>query len=258
MTIIESDGPATTSERFADLSERCAHRGDVRRAQLAAWASDVHVLEALLWQNGLGEAPDPHAQLAGVGAAVAASIEALADTLTGELTARGVVELAREAMVTTFDESVHGLLTDRFAGLDHLDDAVPSPDAAHHPEPALHRLEGRTPAELVDELRTAAADSMAVAQLMASEGQAAAAMRLARQADTAAFEAYLVQAALGAGDDRLATVDLRWELAAVAEDQARPEQYVDDLLARRDLFTSLVGPGEREVLHDMLEPAPEW
>jgi hypothetical protein len=256
MTIIEPDGAGATAERFAELSRHRARKGGVRRAQLAAWAADVHTLEALLWQNGLGEAPDPHAQLAGVGSAVAASIEALTGTVSGGLSARGVVELAREAMVTTFDESVHGLLNDRFTDLGHLDDAVPTAEGESTPEPAIDRLEGRSPAELVAELRTAAADCMAVAQLLAAEGERDAARRLARQSDNAALEAYLVSAAMDGGDQRLTTVDLRWELAAGAEGDLVPGE--DDLLARRELFTSLLGPAEREVLHGMLEPAPEW
>ncbi|MCW2773505.1 MAG: hypothetical protein JWN91_1831, partial [Nocardioides sp.] len=63
-----------TSDQYAELSRRHAADGDLRMAQLAAWAGDVHVLEDLLWQNGLAQAPDPAAELAAVGESVAASV----------------------------------------------------------------------------------------------------------------------------------------------------------------------------------------
>ena len=246
-------GATSTAERYADLSRRQAGEGDVRRAQLAAWAADVHVLEELLWENGLGEAPDPYEQLAAIGEAVASAIEALAGDAPDDLSPREVVELARHAMVTTFDASVHELLEQRLSDLAHLEQVQPLPQAPD----ARDRLAGRTHDELVSELRTAAADCMAVAQLMAAEGEPEAALRLARQSDDAAFEAHLVNAAVAAGDTALATVDLRWELARAAEAdraaQAHPSDAEDKLLARRDLLGSLVGSAERPALDAVLE-----
>ena len=46
-----------------------------------------------------------------------------------------------------------------------------------------------------------------------SEGEVTAADRMSHQADVATFEAYLIAAAIHAGDHQLASVDLRWELA---------------------------------------------
>lgn len=230
---------------YVGLSHRYAERGDVRMAQLAAWAADVHTLEELLWENGLGAAPDPGSHLAAVGESVAASLEHVV-LPQGPLTARAVLDAAREAMVTTFDESVHGLLADRFSDLEHLDHvAGPADQPADQPvdqpaERTATRLDGRTPAELAAELRTAAADCAAMATLLGAGGEDQAAARLARQADAAAFEAYLVMAAVRGGDHSLATVDLRWDLVA--------EQ------AGRDRFASAVGSAEHPALHLVLEP----
>jgi len=251
MTTMPTAGP-TTAQRYADLSRRQARRGNARRAQLAAWAADVHVLEELLWENGLDEAPDPHEQLATIGEAIASAIEAMAADTADDLTPRQVVELARHAMVTTFDASVHALLQERFADLGHLDAlAQPGPEeGARHAEPQPEDLlDGRAPEQLVTELRTAAADCMAVAELMATEGEPEAAQRMARQADNAAFEAYLVTAAIAAGDTGLATADLRWQLARDAEETG-PAQ---DLGARRALLGSLVGSAERPALDAIME-----
>ncbi|GAA1156703.1 hypothetical protein [Nocardioides aquiterrae] len=223
---------------FTGLSQRYAEAGDLRMAQLAAWAADVHTLEELLWENGLGHAPDPGAQLASIGDSVAASVEELARTLPdGPVTARALLDAAREAMVTTFDESVHGLLSDRLGDLEHLDHVEPRDPATGR---TAERLDGRTPAELAAELRTAAADCATMATLLGVGGEDQAAARLGRQADAAAFEAYLVLAALRSGDHTLATVDLRWDLVA--------EQ------AGRERFASAVGSAEHAALHLVLEP----
>lgn len=221
---------------FTGLSQRYAEGGDLRMAQLAAWAADVHALEELLWENGLGQAPDPTVQLAAVGESVAASLENV--TLPEEpITARALLDLAREAMVVTFDESVHGLLADRFGDLEHLDHLDPQDVPAGR---TAERLDGRTPAELAAELRTAAADCATMATLLGAGGEDQAAARLGRQADAAAFEAYLVMAADRSGDRTLATVDLRWDL--VSEH------------AGRERFASAVGSAEHAALHVVLEP----
>ncbi|MDI6911849.1 hypothetical protein [Nocardioides sp.] len=237
-------------DAYAELSCRYAYDGDQRMAQLAAWAGDVHVLEELLWENGLAQAPDPLAALAAVGESVALALEELAQDLPdGPLTARAVVEAAREALVTTFDESVHGLLVDRFGDLSQLDEA-PSDQARAGAGPDREarlaaRLAGRSADALVGDLRTTAADCATMAGLLAADGEPEAAGRLSRQADTAAFEAYLVAAAVRAGDDPLATVDLRWDLADRGE------------RGDRGRLLAVLGAAERDALARLLEPEPE-
>jgi len=252
-------------EQLGELSRHHAQQGDLRLAQLAAWASDVHLLEALLWENGLGEAPDPDAQLAAVGDAVAASLQARADEVGDGLTAREVVEVAREALLSTFDESVHALVLERLLPLGHLDQE-PAQDQDLDENPAVpreptarERLEGRTPGHLVAELRATAADCMAVAELMADEGEDAAALRMARQADAASFEAYLTTAAVLAGDDRLATVDLRWELARRVElhQGAATTDLTEVVAVGRNRLSSLLGSAEQAALRETFEPLSE-
>ena len=243
-------------DRFARLAEQRAAEGDVRRAQLASWAADVHVLEELLWQNGLAEADDPVAQLAAVGESVASALEALAECATGELTAREVMEAVRTAMVSTFDESVHEILMAQLTDLDHLDSCDPlSVSRDEEPNDAA-RLEGRSPERLVEELREAASDCLAVARVMDREGEVEAADRLVHQADVAAFESYLVAAAVHAGDHQLATVDLRWSLAGDLDPTSWEPIAGDTTFAtlRRELI-SIVGSAEMEALWFALESA---
>lgn len=268
---VSADVP-TTADRLLDLSRVQARRGDRRLAVLAAWACDVHLLESLLWENGLDQAPDPGAQLAAVGEAVASSLVARAETTSVGLTPRELVEVARGALLATFDESVHQLVTERLAPLDHLDGIVEN-DELTHPLPyadlgahtsetaddtAIERLGGRTAEQLVADLRATAADCMAVADLMDTEGEAAGAARLTRQADVAAFEAYLTAAAVVAGDERLATVDLRWALAESLDlpdpDGVDEAEASDVTVTVRARLTELVGSAERGELGRTFEP----
>ncbi len=242
----DTTGEIRLPDAYAELSHRHARDGDLRLAQLAAWAGDVHVLEELLWENGLDQAPDPLAQLAAVAESVALAVEELADDLPdGRLTARAVVEVAREALVTTFDESVHGLLADRVGDLAHLDEARAARTGTGPDREArlAARLAGRSSAEaLAADLRVAATDCATMAGLLAADGEPEAAGRLSRQADTAAFEAHLVSAALAAGDDTLATVDLRWDLADHGGDRGR--------------LIAVLGAADRDGLARTLEPEP--
>lgn len=212
----------STAHEYGELSRRYAEAGDPRMAQLAAWASDVHVLEELLWSNGLGQAPDPAAELAAIGESVAASIEAAAAGLTDSgPTGRDLVEVARAALVATFDPSVHQLLTDGFGGLDHLERG-PGPGAVDAEARTATRLSGLDPSDLLAELRIAAADCAAIAELLHHDGDRDAGDRLTRQARAAAFEAQLVASAIRGGDDALVTVDLRCDL--VAGEDPTPER----------------------------------
>ena len=251
------DESTPVRERLAELSRRHAGSGDTRAAQLAAWAADVSVLEQLLWDNGLGEAPEPDAQLAAVGAAVADALDAMsAGDLAGRTPAE-VVELAREALMTTFDDSVHDVLAQAFASLDHLEAVGPRVHAVR-PVDARRRLAEATAEEMVVELLSAAGDCMAVATELAAVNEHEAAHRMSGQADAASFEAYLVAAASLAGDHELASAELRWSLAEeLTRAPYQPGTSLEDAIAaRRRQLLALLGSAEQGVLEQTFEPVP--
>lgn len=251
-------GVAARIDHFVGLSHAYADRGEGRLAQLAVWVADIQVLQTMLWESGLGAAPDPDAQLAAVGHAVTASLVDHASATHAPLTPRESVERAREAMVATFDESVHAALAQRFVSLDHLDDLRP-PVVETAAQAVARRLEGRTPEQLVADLHATAGDCMAVASVMLDEGDRAGALHQARQADLAAFEAYLVAAAVLVGDEGLATADLRWDLARAESLEELPEDGRDVAAALTELrarLVGVVGPAEEVALRDCFEPLP--
>jgi hypothetical protein len=241
-------GVAATIDVYVDSSRSYAARGDVRLALLSMWAADVMVLQSLLWESGLGSAPDPDAQLIAVGQALEASLRAEADATDRPDSPLSALQRARTAMMSTFDESVHTMLLQRFVQVGHLDGlAAPAPGAAKLAQQA--RLGERSPQELAADLREAAADCMAVSAAMIRSGLTPDAIAQARMADLASFEAYLVEAALAVGDATLATVDLRWDIATSAVAGMHvPDGLSDAVYQLRELLVGCVGPAEGDAL----------
>lgn len=199
--------------RCAMLSRDYAEAGEFRSAVLAMWMSDVHALQLLLMENGLHLAPDPAAELAGVGEALSGSLSSMSadDATPQELLAR-----AREAMVATFDESVHGALMRRFLPVDHLN-VFDGWTAMSVDRIAEQRLGGRTSSQLVSQLESTAQDCMAVAAELVAVNDTEGALHQIYQADLASFEAFLTRVAVECGDEALVTVTLSWDLAARAD-----------------------------------------
>lgn len=252
-------GVSATIDVYADLSRSYAAKGDSRLALLALWAADVSVLQSLLWESGLGSAPDPDAQLAAVGRAVDGSLRDEPAEVEECMSVSSALQGARTALMATFDASVHDLLIARFVSSAHLDGlALPTEAAAR--DARLNRLGGRSSHELSEELRVAAADCMAVSAWMARAGRTADALAQARQADMASFEAYLIEAATAVGDDHLATVDLRWDIAASAVESLSdvPENLPQAVTRFREVLLATVGPAEEEALKARFEPVRMW
>ena len=245
------EGLSLRAAKYVALSRAYAARGEGRPALLALWAADVQVLQVLLLESGLGAAPDPEVQMALVAEAVRSSLLEGSASATGPATLREAGERARTALLATFDESVHALLEERLAPLDHLD--LLSPPALGGARQAVaRRRAGRTSLELVHDLRTAAGDCMAIAHEMARDGDVDGARRQARNADLGSFEAYLVSAALAVGDTALTTVGLRWDLAEAA-DERDVEDLDEGVRALRERLESVVAPTELPVLRNFFE-----
>jgi hypothetical protein len=252
--------PETSSDYF-HASRSYADQGEGRLAVLAQCAADIEVLQQLLWENGIDESPDPDAQLAAVGEAVSGSLSPLAAETAGG-TAVEMVARFRHAVVTTFDESVHSLLNERFPALDHL--AGVSVSFEKSDDGVVDTLAGRTPAALVADLHATARDCIAVAEVMLEEDDVAGALRQLWQADLATFEAYLVDAAIRAGDTDLATVALRWEMARELvpgppespEPSEAPEGVEETVVAWRETLVGVVSAVEATALRAAFAPVP--
>jgi hypothetical protein len=228
---------AAETADYAALSRGFAASGDVRKAVLTQWAADLRVLQSLLWENGLGQAPDPAAGLLAVADALQGSWAQHVDHLRGAGSARDLVDRARAALAAAFDPSVHALLASRLTPIDHLEHVA---DADPGPSGSTYR-DWRSPAELLRDLRVAGQDAERVARALADEdGGESDDPRW--QAVLAMFEAYLVRSALLGGDDDLLTAELRWELAAA---RVAAGETPGDSRRLRSALTDVLGPAER-------------
>ena len=232
------------AESYAARSRSHARAGDARQALLALWAADVRSLQRLLFESGLGSAPDPQAQLVAVADAVVEAMASFATDPSGQADPRALITEARAAMAAAFDESVHGLLQERFSAVDHLDGLEPVSDVGRAERE--DDLSGRTPDQLAGDLMTAAGDCAAIASGLARAGDAVGAAAQQRLADGGCFEAYLTQVAAATGDSGLVTVDLRWDLAASAHSGWEQEDPAADDV--RDRLAEAVGILERDAL----------
>lgn len=227
---------AAETADYAALSRGFAASGDVRKAILTQWAADLRVLQSLLWENGLGQAPDPAAGLLAVADALQGSWAQHADHLRGAGSARDLVDRARTALAAAFDPSVHALLASRLTPIDHLDHVA----RADSPSGPTYR-DWRSPAELLRDLRVAGQDAERVARALADEDDGES-DDPRWQAVLAMFEAYLVRSALLGGDDELLTAELRWELAAA---RVAAGETPADSRRLRSALTDVLGPTER-------------
>ena len=237
-------------EDYAALARWYAERGDARRAVLATWAADVRALQHVLWENGLGTAPDAEQALGQVAEAVVGAVAASEVAHAAGL--RDVVERARDALTSAFDASVHDTLRAAYVGLDHLDTLAAGPSAGEANRSVGDRLGGRSGEQLVGDLLTTAHDARLVARVMDEVGDHAEAHRQQVSAYLAAFEAFLVLSAAAAGDATLATADLRWDLAALKAEGSDPEAH-----RLREAMRGVVVPAEEQALLELVDsPLP--
>ena len=254
----QADSLVAETDDYHRVSVDAGARGDHRTAVLAAWAADVRALQSLLWESGLGEAPEPEAELRAVALAVGQGLGEFLAAAETTARARDLVELARSAMANAFDPSVHDLLFARFRSLEHLDvmDVVDVPLGEHGPSGA-DRLDGGTPEQRLTALRMAAGDSLAAAHALAEAGHAEPADRQLWQAALASFEAFLIGLALRMGDHGLATVDLHWELAesrlTAATETPLPSAH--EMVTR---LLSVLGPALRPTLEAEFTASGTW
>jgi hypothetical protein len=247
-----ADAAAKTA-MYARLSRNAAAAGDGRLAVSAAWAADIHAVQALLWERARDSDAEPYERFFAVGTAIGAALDPAAPAVvpTGAKedtrTARGVLESARRRLLAAFDPPAALLISARLIAVDHLA-ALPAPGTGTEAAAGslARRLAGRDVSAAVVDLWTVATDCRTVACALAEAGLAADAVRQTRLAEVAAFEAYLLEASLAVGDSALLCADLRRAALAEAlpsvkllpEDPAAARQVV------REAMRAVLGPAE--------------
>lgn len=243
-------GDTTAKVRaYSELSRRAAMEGNALLALHFAWAADINTVQAIIWERVMIASPRPDQQFFSVASTVSRALTAYAANPQPAVDAREALLFARQGLAAAFDDSVLNLINERYINLDHLA-GLPTPDALAGSRLAQARLNGSNIPELSKMRQQAATDSMAVALGMLQQGLQDEALGQAYQADLAAFEAYLLDAAQAVGDWDLVTVEMRWILACeeIAKIAVLPGDFAGAVGRIREALGRAVGPIETERL----------
>lgn len=247
---------AAKARDYATLSQRYAAAGRPLPAVHAAWASDIAQVQAVMWERVMVASPAPDEQFAAVAGAVGrALLRATQEPSQACQSAADCVAFARQGLASAFDAAALKVLAERFAPLEHLA-ALPCPAPEDVAGSARQRVGDSDAATLAAQRKQVAADSMVVALGMYREGRDDDAMNQAWASDWAAFEAYLLDAAMAIEDEALVTVDLRWALACdlIQAVPALPSGFHDAISVIRDRLVAATGPVEGARLREYFAP----
>jgi hypothetical protein len=242
---------------FESLSRNYADAGDDVAAVISQWGADVANLQAAAWERIVVVSRSPQGPLFDIGSKAIAGMHTLTDALGQPyLSAKSLVEAARDAMVGAIGEDLGAEVRGRFGTIEHLD-RVPAPRGQQLTEAAERRLGGLAPQAFVVARRAAAHTRME--QAVATSAGRSEAIAAAYEADMLTLEAYLVESAVLVGDECLLTVQLRWDFATTAV--TRLASVPDDVIAatslvRHTLVRSL-GSGDGRRLERTWLPLPQ-
>ena len=241
---------------FETLSRDYAVAGADVAAVISQWGADVANLQAAAWERIVVVSRSPQGPLFDIGSKAIAGMHTLTDAMGQPyLSAKSLIEAAREAMVGAIGEDLGAEVRGRFGPIEHLD-RVPAPRGQQLADAAARRLGGLAPQTFVVARRAAAQERMQLAKA-APTGRSEA-ISAAYEADMLTLEAYLVESAVLVGDEFLLTVQLRWDFAttAVTRLASVPDDVVDaSSLVRHTLVRSL-GSGDGRRLERTWLPLP--
>lgn len=246
---------ASKARDYAALSRQYAAHGNPLGAVHAMWASDMHTVQAVIWERVMVASPQPDEQFFAITKTLAKALLQCQMRAEERSTAVDCVAEARSGLAFAFDPAALRVIGTKVAPVDHLD-GLRAPTVGDLWSCQQERLGGRSAAEVVAERKQASADGVAVAMGMYGEGRLDDAQAQAWRADWAAFEAYLIDAATAIGDESLISVDLRWELATsvISAIPSLPYGFLDAVTVVRDRLLVVVGPVEAHRLAEYFTP----
>ena len=235
----------------AGILERAARArvaaGDAVGAVALAWAADVEVFQAVVWERVVVVAgATPRHFFEGAEQAVAVPGEWAAD-------AEGLLRASRSALLSRLDAPLAREIAQRWPDSAYLA-ALTAPTPDSFAQAAAQRLEGQTPDDFVRRRRQQGMAQFQQAQEQRVRGNISDAIRLAYAADSLYLEAYLVESAVASGDPALLTVTSRWELStqSVAALASLPGDFSPAVSAIRAALAMPLGDMDGQRLMDSL------
>lgn len=222
-------------------SRRRAASGDAVGALATAWGGDIYTAQGILWERILGAAAATHRQLYRASDALFRGLRAepVGAGAAVDATCADVVRAARARLLAECDDALTEAIAAAWTDVSPLD-LLPAPTQSDLTAAVSVRLQGLAPAAFIARRREASRDAMARAQELRVRGESTKALQTAYEGDFLAFEAYLVESAIAAGDLALQSVAVRWELAtaAISALPGLPEGFASGVAAIRGALTS--------------------
>ena len=223
-----------------------ADRSDVVAAVAAALGADISSLQSLIWER-INIAPRvPQRQFFQAGEALTAALVTFgSEPLPSDSSAAQVIRQYRARMGDSFDSALAADASHRWPDISCLEQLA-APTTVDLDESVDRRLGGLTALEFVSARRAGADTCMTEAQARRIRGAISEAIGSAFESDFLALEAYLVESAIAAGDVRLLTVTIRWDLAAHAVSQMAglPDHFADAVAAIREAMVGGLGDAD--------------
>lgn len=219
-----------------------AHAAAQRLVQacVGAWAAEVRGLQATLVRHLLVHGRSPQYRYFEL--AEGLSDELAAVPAEPEASAAQLILRARTVVARSLEPVILEQWSDTFVDLSYLDSLPAMSEADVHDYTAA-QLSGRSVDAHIAARRRQAQESMLAAQTLRMKGDTTAAIRQAYESDFHCIDAYLVESARAAGDDRLLSVSVRWDLCAhaIAGLTGLPDTFIPAVAAIRGALIDGIG-----------------
>ncbi len=235
----------------ASVLERAARSraaaDDIVGALVLAWAADLEVFQAIVWER--------------VVVVAGATPRHFFETAEGAVVhpgpwaeeAEGLLRASRAALLAQLDAPLAREVGQHWPDSAYLA-GIPAPPSAAFTDAALRRMEGQAPRDFVQRRRQQGLAQMASAREHRVRGNVPEAIRLAYAGDCLLLEAYLVESAVAAGDAALMTAMSRWELCtqSVSSLASLPADFASAVRAIREALAAPLGDMDGQRLMETL------
>lgn len=210
-----------------------AAAGDALMAMLLQWATDVSVLQAVAWERIVVVTHAPQTPLFALGDKLMRGFDEPGDA-SAPRDAHALVSALRTSALASVDADLAEDVASRWADIAFLSGLEPITGTVRE-----RRLGDESVSTFLEHRRVEAQARMQVASQARIRGDVVEAITAAYESDMLTLEAYLVESAETIGDEDLASVSVRWELASAGL-RALPQVPTDIVSAVSLVRTTVV------------------
>lgn len=227
---------------FERASRRQATSDDALNALIFAWGADIASIQSSLFEQIVIARKAPIRQYFQEAETLIAHFDVHELNFDSTASTAQLQMNIREQLFSWLPSDSRAAISSRLPDITYLE-AIESPSAEQIHAGAQDRLQGMSASEFAVRRRREANELMLSALSSHARDEGNLAIELAYESDFRSLEAYLVDSALAVGDQRLWTVELRWELSksAISEVELLPDAFEAAVHAIRSALTTGLG-----------------